>query len=206
MTIWKPIPGYEGLYQVSDDGQIQTRDRYGEFIRKAIHADKNGYFRVTLSLVGVKKSYLVHHLVLTAFVGPKPEGMECRHLNGIPGDNRLENLQWGTSSENSYDVVKHGNHPYADKTHCKNGHEFTAENTMQRSDGGRQCRECNKERARAWYETHKGPRQPNNKDKTHCKRGHEFTPENTYWRKDGRQCRACTIGASKARYEANKTT
>ena len=50
----------------------------------------------------------VHRLVLEAFVGPCPEGQECRHLNGDPGDNRLENLVWGSPLENSLDMVKHG--------------------------------------------------------------------------------------------------
>ena len=204
MTTWAPVLGYENLYQVSDSGEIQTRGRRGEWSPKAVHSDRNGYKRTTLSKDGKKRNHLVHHLVLEAHIGPKPSGMECRHLNGDPGDNRLENLQWGTSSENSLDVVRHGNHVGVRKTHCKNGHEFTAENTMPNGTG-RGCRTCNRERARAWYEANKGPRQPNNKDKTHCKRGHEFTPENTMIRKDGRECRACAKTYFKARYEAGQT-
>jgi hypothetical protein len=218
MTEWKTIPGYEGTYEVSDEGQVRSVERWRRVGKgegslrlypsqaRSLYIDKAGYPRVTLKTSGVARSHLVHHLVLEAFVGPKPVGQECRHLNGNPADNRLENLQWGTSSENSYDVVRHGNHHGAKKTHCKNGHEFTPENTMQQTGGkGRACRTCNRERARAFYEAHKGPRQMNNRDKTHCKRGHEFTEENTIWRKDGgRQCRACTKAYFKARYEARK--
>lgn len=204
MTVWMPIVGYEGLYQVSDKGGINTRDRRGEWVPRALNSDKNGYQRVTLSMSGRKSSRLIHHLVLEAFVGPRPEGMECRHLNGDPSDNRLENLEWGTSSENTFDVVRHGNHPGAKKTHCKHGHEFTPENTMPQTGGGRACRTCNRERARAFYEAHKGPRQQNNRDKTHCKRGHEFTPENTIQRKDGRECRTCAKAYAKDHYEARK--
>lgn len=202
MTTWLPVVGYEGLYQVSDDGSLNTKSRRGEWIPRAICTDKNGYRRVTLSLDGKKYCRLVHHLVLEAFVGPRPEGHECRHLNGNPGDNRLENLQWGTSTENSFDVVRHGNHPSAVKTHCKRGHEFTPENTMPNGPGGRGCRTCNRERAAAWYEANKGERQQDNKTKTHCKRGHEFTPENTLRRKDGRECRACM----KVRYIEKRLT
>ena len=205
MTIWKPVLGYENLYQVSDDGRINTRDRRGEWVPKALNTDRGGYRRVTLSKGGKKRSRLVHHLVLEAFVGPRPEGYECRHLNGDPTDNRPKNLIWGTSSENKRDIVQHGHHHSAIKTHCKNGHEFTPENTMTHPRGGRQCRTCNNDRARKWYEANKGPRQVDNKNKTHCKRGHEFTPENTIRRKDGgRQCRACATAYFKDRYLAKK--
>jgi hypothetical protein len=46
-------------------------------------------------------------MVLEAFVGPCPPGMECRHLNGVPFDNRVENLTWGTASENLADRKRH---------------------------------------------------------------------------------------------------
>lgn len=214
---WKAIPGYEGAYEVSDDGQVRsvarwTRIGYGEgYLRhhkamaRSLSVDRAGYHRVTLKLNGVRRNHLVHHLVLEAFVGPRASGQECRHLNGVPNDNRLENLQWGTSSENSYDVVRHGHHPGAVKTHCKRGHEFTPENTVPQTNGGRGCRTCNKERAVAYYHAHKGDRQTSNKDKTHCKRGHEFTPENTRIRKDGRECRACAKAYFAARYQQSKT-
>ena len=217
MEKWKAIPGYLGLYEVSDHGRVRSvagvrRVGGGEgYLRpypsriRSLHTDKAGYPRVTLKSNGVSRNHLVHHLVLEAFVGPKPAGQECRHLNGNPADDRLENLQWGTSSENKHDIVRHGRHHSARKTHCKNGHEFTPENTMPQTNGGRGCRTCNSERARAWYEANKGDRQPDNKTKTHCKRGHEFTEENTLRRKDGgRQCRACSKAASRAAYEAKK--
>ncbi|MDE2095631.1 MAG: HNH endonuclease [Patescibacteria group bacterium] len=57
---------------------------------------------------GNKKYSLVHRLVLEAFIGPCPPGMECRHLNGNRSDNRLENLCWGTRIENVEDKRKHG--------------------------------------------------------------------------------------------------
>mgnify|MGYP000296532945 CR=1 FL=1 len=218
MEQWKAIPWYEGLYEVSDAGRVRSVERYvrqgggAGYLRhypstvRSLHTDPNGYMRVTLKRNGGSYNHLVHHLVLEAFVGPRPARKECRHLNGQRGDNRLANLQWGTSSENSHDVVRHGHHPNADKTHCKRGHEFTPENTILRADQARACRACNRERANAWYLTNRKTGQIDNKDKTHCKRGHEFTPENTYQRKDGRQCKTCTQEASKARYAAKKNT
>ncbi len=60
----------------------------------------------------------VHRLVLEAFVGPCPEGMQCRHDNGNPHDNRLENLQWGTPLDNMKDKIRHGTMPRG-STHWK---------------------------------------------------------------------------------------
>jgi len=63
----------------------------------------------------------VHQLVLETFVGLRPEGMECRHLDGDPTNNHLENLKWGTRSENQKDAVKHGTHVYCDNNGEANG-------------------------------------------------------------------------------------
>jgi len=66
------------------------------------------YPGVTLSLSGKKKILTVHRLVLEAFVGPRPPGMQCRHLNGDRTDSRLLNLAWGTARENAADRIRHG--------------------------------------------------------------------------------------------------
>lgn len=112
--IWKPIPGHE-FYEASDDGQIRSVDRLiplpngfvrrhrGRVLRPA--TKKDGHQGVMLGQYAWGQ---VHRLVMAAFVGPCPDGMECRHLNGNPADNRLENLAWGTSAENKADTVRHG--------------------------------------------------------------------------------------------------
>lgn len=64
-----------------------------------------GYLMVSL---GRRQRFLIHRLVLLAFVGPCPPSQECRHLNGIKTDNRLENLSWGTRKENCADKKGHG--------------------------------------------------------------------------------------------------
>jgi hypothetical protein len=78
--------------------------------------------------VNNQKQRYVHALVLEAFVGLCPQGMECRHLNGVRHDNRLANLTWGTYAENNADRVRHGTngnvakgekHPHAKLTTSK---------------------------------------------------------------------------------------
>ena len=102
--IWKPIPGYEGLYEVSDQGQVRTfrRGAKGRLLKPGRMTQ--GHLSVAL---GRGNSQCVHKLVLLAFVGPAPFKCECLHKNGDPSDNRLQNLRWGTRSENNIDAVLH---------------------------------------------------------------------------------------------------
>lgn len=102
--VWKPVLGYEGLYEVSDLGRVKGYHR--RCLRQYEHPF--GYNDVDLYKNRVKTKKKVHRLVLEAFVGACPEGMECRHLNGQSRDNRLENLRWGTKAENFEDRVRHG--------------------------------------------------------------------------------------------------
>ena len=103
--IWKPVLGYEGQYEVSDKGRIKSyrRHKEGQILRPGCMPQ--GHLSVAL---GRKNSQCVHKLVLNAFVGVAPDGYECLHANGNPADNRLENLRWGTRSENIRDAVRHG--------------------------------------------------------------------------------------------------
>lgn len=143
---WRTVPGYGGQYRVSDQGQVLS------LMRGAPHmlspwTVKTGHVKVRLGGRREPAGRYVHQLVLEAFVGPRPEGLVARHLNGDPTDNRPENLAWGTQSENQYDSVRHGTHPEATKTHCKRGHEFTAANTRHHK-GSRYCRTCARLRMR----------------------------------------------------------
>lgn len=106
--------GYPG-YRVGDDGSVwgnwigcrwgRRRGRRWKQLRPAINS--KGYPSVNLTPPGGRyKTLRVHRLVLLAFVGPCPEGMECRHLNGIKTDNRLANLCWGTLRDNVEDNLR----------------------------------------------------------------------------------------------------
>ena len=105
MEVWKLVPGYDGKYEVSDQGQIRSYKRRpeGRILRPG--RMPSGHLSVAL---GRKNSQCVHKLVLLAFVGAAPDKHECLHMNGNPADNRLSNLRWGTRSENMKDAYAHG--------------------------------------------------------------------------------------------------
>lgn len=148
-----PVPGWEDLYEVSDLGQVRSLPRKvrtrgggqrtspGRILKPGTYDD--GHKHVTFSRDGKTKCYQVHKVVLLAFVGPCPDGLQVRHLNGIPDDNRLENLMYGTLIENMQDRDDiHGTNYERNKTHCPQNHPYDEANTYWTSRGWRQCRTC----------------------------------------------------------------
>lgn len=105
--VWKPVVGYEGVYEVSNMGRVVSYARCNPHLL-ALGGNRRGYPVATLAKQGRMHSYLVHRLVLEAFVGPRGEGYECRHLNGNRKDNNLANICWGTPAENLADKIAHG--------------------------------------------------------------------------------------------------
>lgn len=120
MEVWKDIPGYEGLYQASSLGQIRSLDRdimhsrkgskpfavrYKGRVLKQIDQQTPPYYVVQLGQKEHPKH--VHVLVALAFLGPRPEGADIRHLDGNSRNNQITNLCYGTRSENNIDRVKH---------------------------------------------------------------------------------------------------
>jgi hypothetical protein len=116
---WRPIAGYEGRYEVSDRGRIKSLTGLHGIRRDLImklYADKPyGYLRVRLKQRGIGHTFLVHQLVLIAFVGPRPAGMVSRHLDGNNIRNTPDNLVWGTQLENVHDSMAHGTFRVAPK-------------------------------------------------------------------------------------------
>lgn len=107
--VWKPVVGFEGLYEVSNLGRVLSLPRQnttGGIISQ--RPCKSGHLTVSLWKGGKGKTHYVHHIVLEAFVGECPTGEQCRHLDGVPDNNRLDNLKWGTRAENYEDSVNHG--------------------------------------------------------------------------------------------------
>lgn len=110
---WKPVVGYEGLYSVSNQGRVR-RDaggsgaRIGRILRPS-NVGSDGHLGVNLHRNRKATGFKVHRLVLVAFVGPCPEGMECCHGDdGNPRNNALANLRWDTHAANLMDRVRHG--------------------------------------------------------------------------------------------------
>lgn len=108
---WRDIKGFDG-YEVSSLGRVRSHWRGRPKVLK-LKAHKQGYLEIGLYDAprrdGGKQRYqLVHRLVLAAFDRAPNEGEVCRHLNGDPSDNRLDNLCWGTQSDNWMDAFHHG--------------------------------------------------------------------------------------------------
>jgi hypothetical protein len=113
MEKWRDIEGYEGLYQVSNFGRVRSLDRvvfqknrWGQLWKVTYKGTilkqykQPYYLEVDLCKDGVKKHHLVHRIEYEAFNGKIPEGMQVNHINEIKTDNRLENLNLMTPSEN----------------------------------------------------------------------------------------------------------
>lgn len=104
---WRDIPGYEGLYQVSNYGNVKSTRFNKERLLKP-GKSKTCYLCVALFFGKSRKTQYVHRLVWIAFNGPAPSGMQVNHMNEVKTDNRLENLNllsiqgnltWGTAQE-----------------------------------------------------------------------------------------------------------
>ncbi|KKM77446.1 hypothetical protein LCGC14_1369950 [marine sediment metagenome] len=99
---WRPIPDAP-MYEASNMGSVRRDGRC-----LLLQRTGNGYLKVSLSVHGKALNRKVHRLVLETFIGPRPDGMVCRHANGSRLDNRLVNLSWGTQKQNMADAIRHG--------------------------------------------------------------------------------------------------
>lgn len=111
---WRPVVGYEGFFEVSDHGgfrSVTRTDRLGRVWEgKAIKAfpAHAGHLRVQLRREGTVRHRYLHVLVLEAWIGPRPPGMQCCHNDGNPANNHVNNLRWDSPVANCMDTFRHG--------------------------------------------------------------------------------------------------
>jgi hypothetical protein len=166
------VPGYPG-YEVSDRGHVRSLDRQvrsrwgtpktlkGKMLAQVLIGSSGPvgrYYGCVLYRDGRRRSVTVHELVLEAFVSPRPDGMWGLHRDDDPQHNRLENLYWGSPTQNVEDAVRSGRHhtvTEAARTHCSHGHEYTEANTYIRPGGHRECRTCHCNQSKEYYQRRK---------------------------------------------------
>lgn len=112
--VWKDIKGYEGLYQISTNGRVKSLLKVTKFgNRLKVNEEmilkpalgKRGYYVVSLNHNGKSKTFTIHRLIAEAFI-PNPLNKKfIDHINTIKTDNRIENLRWVTSKENSNNIL-----------------------------------------------------------------------------------------------------
>lgn len=113
---YRPISGFPG-YRVGDDGSVwscwrgPSMSNHWKRLKPGIHKRRTPartYLYLHLWRDGKRHTRLVHRIILECFVGPRPDGHECRHIDGDPSNNALSNIQWGTHEENTEDSRRHG--------------------------------------------------------------------------------------------------
>jgi len=144
---WRPVVGWEGVYSISNLGEIRrtkpsSQSRYKNIIGERM---TKGYVRFNLVDVTRQERVMAHRVVLSAFVGPCPTGHECNHKNGKRDDNRLENLEWVTPSNNTRHAWnslpnKRKNQPRGEKSPNARFFERDVREIRRRCDSGESVR------------------------------------------------------------------
>jgi hypothetical protein len=144
---WLPVVGYEGLYEVSDLGRVQSLDRLvrykdgrKRFYPSAIlkqYVNAGGYPAVGLSRNGKTTPHLVHWLVGKAFLGERPEGQQTLHGPKRQRDNSVANLSYGPPAKNAEDALRDGTRACGTKLpHAKLTDEIVRECRARYAAGG----------------------------------------------------------------------
>ena len=118
MEIWKAIKGYEGIYEISEHGKVRSlnhlikysdgrsRIQKGRILKTSL--SKKGYVRVSLSKQKKRFHTSIHRLLALSFIDNPENKKQVNHINGIKHDNRIENLEWVSNSENQIHAIKKG--------------------------------------------------------------------------------------------------
>lgn len=179
---WRWVPGWEGFYEVSNCGSVRSVDRCitqgsrwgtqvrvmrGKLLKQFLGT--SGYLGVALSRPGYSpRTYLVHRLVASAFLGPPPPGMEVCHNDGVRTRNAASNLRWDSRSSNHSDKRDHGTAGIGDRNPMAKLSEDEALLILRSREPGvvlasrhgvSQTTVCNIKKRRTW--THLDPGLPN---------------------------------------------
>lgn len=140
---WRPVVGYEGLYEVSIGGQVRSLPRATTRGKVLAQNPSAGYPAVTLSRLGKARTRRVHVLVAESFLGRRPGGDEVRHRDGARGDPSAANVEYGTRADNVRDQVRDGVHGEAARACCDRGHPLLGANlSRSHKPGARRCLAC----------------------------------------------------------------
>ena len=151
METWKLASGFGDRLAVSTRGGVMARGRDGEWTRCRLEVKPSGHLRVSLRVDGRQVRKHLHRIVAEEFIS-NPQGLPLvLHWDDNPANNAVENLRWGTYSDNSSDRARNGipMNWQSKATHCIHGHEFTDENTLRDRSGSRHCKTCRRSRGRA---------------------------------------------------------
>lgn len=106
MEHWRTIPDTKGMLEVSDAGRVRSNLRDGRILKDAV--SNKGYHKVRVTLERVKRTFTVHREVAKAFI-PNPNGYEqVNHIDGNKDNNRAENLEWCTNTQNCKHAIENG--------------------------------------------------------------------------------------------------
>lgn len=139
--IWKTIDGFNGDYQISNFGNL-IMFYHGRWQPKASHVTRAGYFQTTLQRNGIKRRCGIHQLVAEYFVDGWFEGAEVNHKDLNKLNNKWDNLEWVTHSENQIHQYKSYHPDYEKSVCCICGKEIT--------NGHKFCTKCYGESIRDW--------------------------------------------------------
>jgi len=131
MDTWHPVIGFEGFYEVSPDANVRSICRQhshnkrwmaGVFVKPILGS--RGYYVVNLTKPGVRKQFFLHKMVLEAFKGIRPDGLQACHNDGNRLNCHIDNLRWDTPSANHKDKRLHGTWQIGEKS---NNVKFTTD-------------------------------------------------------------------------------
>jgi hypothetical protein len=109
MEIWKSIEGFDGIYEVSNLGRVKSLKRkYSDDDKIRKFSISKGYIRYYLSINAITKPFSAHRLVALAFIHNPENKPQVNHIDGNKLNNRVDNLEWVTSSENQNHALKTG--------------------------------------------------------------------------------------------------